>query len=130
MNSKRATRLYNRAQRRIKREEKKLFNECFKELKKIVFQNILEGVNQGVESVHIWEEKLINTAFDDFPKIPPVREILEKIKNLLQKRGFVIEEDDVEKNQYGGTIVYSHKRWCISPKQLKDIIRRQYERNS
>ena len=130
MNSRKALRLYNRAQRKNKREEKKLFNECFKELKKIVFQHILEVTKRGIASSYIWEDELIETAFDDFPKIPPVREILDKIKNLLKKRGFIIKEDEVEKNQYGRPIAYSNKRWDISTKQLEDIIRREHERNS
>lgn len=130
MNSRRATRLYNRAQRKKKREEKKLFNDCFKELKKIVFQHILKVVKQGITSAYIWEDELIETAYHDFPKLPPVREILDKIKNLLKKRGFIIEEVEVEKNQYGRSTAYSNKRWDISTKQLEDIIRREYEHNS
>lgn len=130
MNSRRAIRLYNRAQRKKKREEKKLFNDCFKELKKIVFQHILEVTKQGIASSYIWEDDLFETAFDDFPKIPPVREILDKIKNLLKKRGFIIKEEEVKTNQYGRSIAYSNKRWDISTKQLQDAIRREYERNS
>lgn len=130
MNSRKAIRLYNRAQRKEKREEKKVYNECFKELKKIVFQKILKVVKQGMTSACIWEDELIETAYRDFPKIPPVRKILDQIKNLLKKRGFIIEEVEVEKNQYGRSTAYSNKRWDISTKQLEDIIRREYERNS
>ena len=130
MNSRKAIRLYNRAQRKEKREEKKVYNECFKELKKIVFQKILKVVKQGMTSACIWEDELIETAYRDFPKIPPVREILDKIKNLLKKRGFIIKEEEVTTNQYGRSITYSNKRWDISTKQLEDIIRREYERNS
>ena len=130
MNSRKALRLCNRARRRIKREDKKLFNDCFKELKKIVFRHILEVIKQGITSVYIWEDELIETAYDNFPKIPPVREILDKIKNLLKKRGFIIKEEEVKTNQYGRSIAYSNKCWDISTKQLEDIIRREYERNS